>query len=119
MPFSTRVLLFFGGLTGAAGVMLAAAAYHSANPVLQSAALICLANGPALIGLSLLARSTPVALAAGLVMTLGTVLFAGDLLSASYLGQGLFRMSAPIGGSAVIAGWLIAALAALLPAGRK
>lgn len=96
--------------------MLAAASYHGGNAVLQSAALICLANGPALLGLSLLARATPVALGAGLVMALGTLLFAGDLAAATYLGNSLFRMAAPVGGTAVIVGWLLAALAALLPA---
>lgn len=119
MPFTTRVLLFFGGLSGAAGVMLAAAAYHGGNPVLQSAALICLADGPALIGLAILSERSRAALAAGILMIFGTALFAGDLVANSYAGFGLFRMAAPVGGTAVIASWLLAALTAFLPARKN
>lgn len=118
LALSSRILLFCGGLTGAAGIMLAAAAYHGDSAVLQSAALVCLANGPALLALAVLAMRTTVATAAGLAIALGTLLFAGDIAALSYMGSGLFRMAAPVGGTAIIAGWLMAALAALLPASR-
>lgn len=119
LPLSSRILLFFGGLTGAAGVILAAAAYHGNNAALQSAALVCLANGPALLALSILSIRTTVAAAAGILIVIGSALFAGDIAALAYIGSGFFRMAAPIGGTAIIAGWLIAALAALLPAGRS
>lgn len=118
MHASSRILLFFGGLSGAAGVILSAAAYHGSNPMLQSAALICLANGPALIGLSILAARTRMAMATGIIMIFGTALFAGDLVAKSYAGVSLFKMAAPIGGTAVILGWLMVAIAALLPASK-
>ena len=116
---SSRILMFFGGLSGASGIMLAAAAYHGSSDILQSAALICLANGPALLALSLIAVRTQVAAVSGVLIAAGTLLFAGDIAALNYLGSGLFRMAAPLGGTAIIAGWLIAALAALLPAGKR
>ena len=73
---------------------------------------------PALLALALLAMRTAVATAAGIAIALGTLLFAGDIAALSYMGSGLFRMAAPVGGTAIIAGWLLAALAALLPASR-
>ncbi|TNB47486.1 DUF423 domain-containing protein [Martelella lutilitoris] len=116
LTLPARILLFFAGLTGAAGIMLAAASYHGDSAVLLSAALVCLANGPALIGLALLSMRTAAALAAGTLMVFGTVMFAGDLVARAYLGFGFFPMAAPIGGTSVIASWLLVALAALMPA---
>ncbi|WP_180900839.1 DUF423 domain-containing protein [Martelella soudanensis] len=118
LALSSRILLFCGGLTGASGVMLAAAAYHGDSAVLQSAALVCLANGPALLALAMLAMRTAVATASGILIAFGTLLFAGDIAALAYMGSDLFRMAAPVGGTAIIAGWLMAALAALLPASR-
>ena len=115
MPPASRALIFFAGLIGACGIILSATAYHGDNAILQSAALVCLANGPALIGLAILAKTMRAALAAGIVTIFGTALFTGDLLVKTYAGTSLFPMAAPIGGTAVILGWLIAALAALLP----
>nr|WP_272209953.1 hypothetical protein [Marinicella sp. W31]MDC2875799.1 hypothetical protein [Marinicella sp. W31] len=91
LTFSARILLFFGGLAGAAGIMLAAASYHGDSAVLLSAALICLANGPALIGLAILSSRTMGALAAGIMMIFGTALFAGDLAARNYAGFGFSR----------------------------
>ncbi|TPW28869.1 DUF423 domain-containing protein [Martelella alba] len=111
-----RILLFFAGLIGASGVALAAAAYHGSNPMLQSAALICLAHGPALIGLAILSGRIKAALAAGIVMIFGTALFAGDIIAKTYAGTSLFFLAAPIGGSSVILSWVLVAVAALIPA---
>nr|WP_106303207.1 DUF423 domain-containing protein [uncultured Martelella sp.] len=115
MTISARILLFFAGLTGAAGIMLAAASYHGDSAVLLSAALVCLANGPALIALALLSMRTATGLAAGILMIFGTVLFAGDLVARNYAGFGFFPMAAPVGGTSVIASWLLVALAAIMP----
>jgi uncharacterized membrane protein YgdD (TMEM256/DUF423 family) len=42
-------------------------------------------------------------------------LFAGDLTMRAFTGAGLFPLAAPSGGIAMIAGWAMVALAALMP----
>ncbi|TIT93930.1 MAG: DUF423 domain-containing protein, partial [Mesorhizobium sp.] len=51
---------------------------------------------------------------ASLVLLFGLVLFCGDLLARDFLGSRLFPMSAPIGGTLLIAGWLAIAGSALV-----
>ncbi|TIT62257.1 MAG: DUF423 domain-containing protein, partial [Mesorhizobium sp.] len=48
-----------------------------------------------------------------LVLLVGLVLFAGDLLARDFLGSRLFPTSAPIGGTLLIVGWLAIAISAL------
>jgi len=48
-------------------------------------------------------------LIAATVLLVGTLLFCGDLSLRAFGGQRLFPFAAPIGGSLMIAGWLIAA----------
>jgi uncharacterized membrane protein YgdD (TMEM256/DUF423 family) len=50
---------------------------------------------------------------ASLILLVGLVLFCGDLLARDFLGSRLFSMSAPIGGTLLIAGWLAVAASAL------
>ena len=47
-------------------------------------------------------------------MMLGLVLFCGDLVRRAMTGSGLFPMAAPTGGFALMAGWLLVAVAALV-----
>ncbi len=49
------------------------------------------------------------------VLILGVALFAGDLTMRAFTGAGLFPLAAPSGGIAMIAGWAMVALAALMP----
>ncbi len=112
MVFS-RPLLFVAALFGAAGVALAALGSHSGEPNIAIAANFLQLHAAALVGLSFLPgrpmfRTGPWALAAG------TLLFAGDLLARSQLGAALFPMAAPVGGVAMILGWLVVAAAVLL-----
>jgi len=108
-----RALLAFAGLFGAVGVAAAAAGSHGADPLLSLAADFLLFHAPALIGLSLL-RDNRMALGAGFVMVVGVILFAGDLAMRARASTSLFPMAAPIGGSAMILGWLGVAAAALV-----
>lgn len=48
-----------------------------------------------------------------LVLLVGLLLFCGDLLARDFLGSRLFPLSAPIGGTLLIAGWLAIAASAL------
>ena len=109
-PFN-RPLLVAAGLCGATGVALAAAASHAGKPELGIAANFLQFHAPALIGISLLATNR-VALAAGWVLVAGLIAFAGDLASRAYTGGALFPLAAPIGGTALIIGWLLLVAAA-------
>ncbi|AXV17364.1 DUF423 domain-containing protein [Neorhizobium sp. SOG26] len=98
---------------GACGVALAAAASHGGDTLfLGSASTMCLAHAPVLLALFLGYRQFRTATLAGLVLGLGTVLFAGDLVSRHYLGSRLFPMAAPAGGTLMMLGWLLVALGA-------
>lgn len=109
-----RVMLVTAGLVGAAGVIAAAGASHSGESRnLAAIATICLAHGPALLALGLLGQSR-LMMAAGLVLALGTAVFAGDLGMREWRGHALFAGAAPLGGGAMIVGWLGIALGGVL-----
>lgn len=107
------ITLFAAGLVGLAGVAMAAAASHGSDPrLLASASAMCLAHAPALIALYAAWPTLRTAPASAILLVLGTLLFAGDLLARHFAGHGLFPMSAPIGGFLMIAGWMAIALGA-------
>lgn len=119
MTSPSRPIIAIGGLIGAAGIALAAAASHGpAAGTLSSAALICLANGPALLALAALSASLRLMAAAAWVIAFGTVLFASEIALGAFTGQSLFPMAAPAGGLTMIGGWLLAAVGGLLPPRR-
>jgi uncharacterized membrane protein YgdD (TMEM256/DUF423 family) len=103
------------GLIGAAGVGLAAAASHAGGEaLLRPASTICLAHAPALLALALAGDRLRLVSLAAVVMAVGTLLFAGDLVARHFLGSGLFPMAAPTGGLALIGSWLTVAVGAVL-----
>jgi uncharacterized membrane protein YgdD (TMEM256/DUF423 family) len=107
------LILFVSGLSGLAGVALAAAASHGGDThLLGSASTMCLAHAPVLLALYIGHRSFRTATLAGLVLALGTIIFAGDLVSRHYLGERLFPFAAPTGGSLMMLGWLLVAAGA-------
>jgi uncharacterized membrane protein YgdD (TMEM256/DUF423 family) len=112
--YARPFLLLLSGIFGCAGVALSAAAAHAGGDthLLASAATMCLAHAPALLALYAVFRQLRVAGIAGLLMGLGTLLFAGDVLTLYFRGSGLFPMAAPIGGFAMMAGWLVVAFGA-------
>jgi len=116
MLTANRPLLALAGLAGALGVALAAAAQHGGFADLAIAANFLLFHAPALIGLSLLPRSRLLT-AATAVMVVGLVLFCGDLICLTYLGHSPLPIAAPIGGAALILGWLLLVATAAL--GRR
>ncbi len=102
------VLYLFAGLFGLAGVALAALAAHGGGEanLAASASAMCLAHAPALLALALGAAKIRTAWLAGLLMIVGTLLFAGDLVTLRFTGSGLFPYAAPSGGWAMMLGWL-------------
>jgi uncharacterized membrane protein YgdD (TMEM256/DUF423 family) len=100
--------LVFAGLFGCSGVALAAAAAHvGGDPhLLASASAMCLAHAPALLALALVGERLKTGWLAGLLIGIGTLLFAGDLVALRFAGSGLFPMAAPTGGFAMMFGWL-------------
>lgn len=119
MTMNERVaplLYIFAGLFGFAGVALAAAAAHGGGDahLVSSASAMCLAHAPALLALAIGIDKLRTAWVAGVLLAIGTLLFAGDLTMARYAGSGLFPMAAPTGGFAMMFGWLAVAIGAFI-----
>lgn len=116
-----RALLALGALAGLLGVAASAAAAHIPGAdSLKTAAQFLLFHAPAIIALVALTATglthrltTRVATAA---LVIGLALFSGDLSLRALKGIPLFPMAAPTGGVILMAGWLVAALAAFVPA---
>ncbi len=110
------------GLLGAAGVALAAVAAHRvADPSLTTAALFLIMHGAAALALTALAGASPwptAVLATASLMLLAVTLFSGDVTARVLLGDRLFPMAAPLGGSLLILSWLIAGLSGIAAALR-
>ncbi len=105
--------LIVGGVCGASGVALSAVAAHAGvDPVLGTAATLLAIHAAAFVALGLAAASTGgrTLLLAGAVLLLGLALFCGDLTLRGLAGSRLFPMAAPVGGAAVILGWLLVAI---------
>jgi len=118
MPTKSGLLLAAaGGLCGAAGVALSAVAAHAGGGNIGTAATMLLAHGPVLLAAGLAGTGRAMRLA-GLVLLVGVLLFAGDLLVRETGAARLFPMAAPAGGMLMIAGWLGIAVSAVLAALR-
>ena len=108
----------WAGLLGACGVAAAAAAAHLPGAgSLGSVALILLVHAAALPGLTARAAENSAGarlrLAAALAIALGAALFSADVTLLTLRGARLFPFAAPIGGTTMILGWLIAGAAGL------
>ena len=110
---SSRILVFAGGLCGAAGVALSAAAAHLGGAFVSTAASFLLMHAPVFLAVGLIGVNRMLR-CGGFTLLVGLLLFSGDLLARDFLGSRLFPMSAPIGGTLLIAGWLVIAGSALL-----
>jgi uncharacterized membrane protein YgdD (TMEM256/DUF423 family) len=116
-----KVLTVAGGLCGAAGVALSAAAAHAGGGNTGTAASFLLMHAGAFLSVGLARASRPMRFSASIVL-IGLVVFAGDLLMRDFLGARLFPMAAPTGGTLMILGWIAVAIAGALagehPAGE-
>ena len=115
-----RILVVLAAIMGADGVMLAAASAHQADASrLASASSMLLFHASAVLAAVALAERAMIhariGLAAAFGLVIGASLFAGDLTLRQYAGHGLFPMAAPTGGTLMILGWLILAVAAAWP----
>lgn len=115
-----RVLVALAGLCGLLGVALSAAAAHrEGGETLRTAAYFLLFHAPLVVGLAALAGSGMVnrklARLAAVAALVGLALFSGDLAMRALAGVPLFPYAAPSGGFALMGGWLLVAVAALVP----
>lgn len=109
-----RVLIVAGGLCGAAGVGLSAAAAHAGGASTGTAASFLLGHAPLLLAVGLMGWNAILRIGA-LVVLAGLALFAGDLLMRDFVGTRLFPMAAPSGGTLMIIGWFVVAMGGLAP----
>jgi uncharacterized membrane protein YgdD (TMEM256/DUF423 family) len=108
-----RLALFLAGLIGAFGVGFSALAAHGGDTRLYgAAALVCLTQAPALLGLSIGWRLIRTATIASGLIGIGCILFACDVTILARFGHGLFPLAAPTGGTMMILGWLALAAGA-------
>ena len=119
-----RLLVILGAVAGCLGVALSAAAAHGPRgATLDTSARFLLVHAPALVGVAaaiaagLLHRK--LALLSAFVLAVGVALFSGDLAVRVYQGAALFPMAAPAGGLALMAGWALLSVTALLGVGRR
>jgi uncharacterized membrane protein YgdD (TMEM256/DUF423 family) len=110
-----RILVLAGGLCGAAGVALSAAAAHLGGAFVGTAASFLLMHAPVFLAAGLLGANRILRIGS-LILLVGLLLFCGDLLARDFIGSRLFPLSAPIGGTLLIAGWLAIAASALMRA---
>ena len=107
-----RGLILAGGLCGAAGVALSAAAAHEGGAFTGTAASFLLMHAPVFLAAGLIGGNRVLRLGCA-VLLVGIVLFSGDLLARDFIGGRLFPFAAPVGGTLLIVGWLAIAASAL------
>jgi uncharacterized membrane protein YgdD (TMEM256/DUF423 family) len=114
---ASRIHILLASLMGAAGIALWALAVHRGGPHAATAAQMLLIHAALVPGLSAarkagLVAERPASLGVS-ALILGAILFSGDIAARAFLGGGLFPIAAPIGGTLLILGWLLAAASAL------
>ena len=115
MNKASAALVTYAGLVGGSGVALAAAGAHGADlaSVTPAAQLLIMHAAAALAIVAVAARATRsfLFLIAALILLAGVSLFSGDIAARAFWGERLFPMAAPTGGSTMIIGWLVLAIA--------
>ena len=106
-----KFLIVAGGVAGASGVAFSAVAAHVGGGNVGTAATFLLAHAPVLLIAGLIGRGRTITAGAAILLV-GLVVFSGDLLMRPYVGDRLFPRAAPLGGTAMIAGWLVLAASA-------
>lgn len=121
-----RIAALIGALLGASGVVLGAFGAHALRArleprdleVFETAVRYQMYHAFAMLAAAwLLSRNAPWAAAAAWAFTVGVLIFSGSLYLLVASGQRWLGAVTPLGGAAMIAGWLLLALAAIkLPA---
>jgi uncharacterized membrane protein YgdD (TMEM256/DUF423 family) len=110
-----RIVIIVAALLGAAGVASAAGATHTGDQALLGPlALIALTHSPALIALAAYQPPFRFQPHAMVIIAFGAILFSIDLAVRHFTGAPFFEHAAPIGGTALIAGWLVLAASAVI-----
>lgn len=116
-----RVFILLAGIAGAIGVALAARDAHpgeviisSQTDLLKTASTILTIHAAALLAIGVATTGGRILSAGGAVLTLGLILFCGELTLHALTGEGAFVYAAPIGGVLLILGWLIVACGAFV-----
>ena len=118
-------LAALGALCGAAGVALAAAGAHRGGDgaIATTAGYFLLFHAAAVMALvaalGTTARGNRLLAVAASLLVLGVALFSGELALHALAGLRPLPMAAPIGGSLMILGWLVAAVALPMAIGRR
>ena len=123
MTGPNRLLMLIGALYGALGVIMAALAGHAMpGSTLGPGSQFLMIHAAALIALGTALETGLVAATWGRIgaylLLVGTALFSGDMAARAFLHVALFPMAAPLGGFAMIGGWLLSGWA-ILTAPRK
>lgn len=118
-----RTWVFIGCLLAGTGVAAGAFGAHALRDVLDAASLDIyhtaaryqLVHALALIGVGIMAQVWPDRRwrLAGWLFTAGTLVFSGSLYVLAMTGVGWLGAVTPVGGACFLAGWLLAALAAI------
>lgn len=110
-----RWLNILASFTGAAALMMLAAAHHlehdsDFNNVLV-AGVVQLAAGA--VGVAIANRSGALNMIAGAIILLGANIFAGEIYFSSFGQDHSFAFLAPVGGALMIGGWVLLAFTKL------
>ena len=116
---ATKLHLVIACLFGVLGIALLAAATHATGAkTTEIAGQMLLFHAPALIAVTAARKAgllqDKIARIALTVLITGIVLFAGDLALRGLAAARLFPMASPVGGFAMMAGWLGLGLSAIL-----
>ncbi len=122
-------LLTFSGLFGALGVISGALGSHVLKTrlpaadleVFNTAVIYLLVHSAVLLGCGVALSANEANLwfkLAGAFLVVGIVLFSGGLILRSVTGNVLFGQFAPIGGSALILGWVAIAIGGMVNIGQ-
>ncbi len=110
-------LLAWAGLTGAAGVALAAVAAHKVEtPAVATAAQMLMIHATAAVAILAVTAGAGLSRAGGViaaVMLAAVALFSADVTVHAMTGNHIFPYAAPTGGSTLIGCWLALAILAI------
>jgi uncharacterized membrane protein YgdD (TMEM256/DUF423 family) len=112
-----RVMNIVAAISGAVALVMLVAAAHPLRDALEAVALdriklgAFVQLGAACAGLAISNRSGRANAVAGALILAGAALFSGVLYAISLLDTQAFAVLAPVGGSALIAGWIVLAFA--------
>ncbi len=111
-----RIFILIAGAAGAIGVALAAQGAHpgeviisSGTDLLKTASMVLMIHAAALLAIGVAGTAGRILAVGGAVLTLGLILFCGELTLHAMTGRGAFAYAAPVGGVLLILGWLVVA----------